>query len=197
MKNPPSGSRGRVKFGKASSLKHAAATLKLPVEVLKAAKAHGCPGFDDHHRCDCDLISEWLERPENRHFVEASPMVRKAVAEADIAEVDLERARFARDNEKGKFIEKQKMAERILALSAEQKRTVRQKLENEYPTAAVTLVFRELEARFSGNREVMKVLLEVQPKAIEECRQLGRDVVDQVCQSMQPLVMEWIEFFAA
>src|SRR5436190_9627624 len=44
----------------ASSLKHAAGLLGIPVEELKLAKARGCPGFDSHNRVDLPEVSRWL-----------------------------------------------------------------------------------------------------------------------------------------
>src|SRR5881227_752882 len=87
--------------GKAGSVKQAAAMLNLPAEVLKAAKNAGCPGFYDHHRVDCGTVKEWLARPENRHFVDASPTIRRAVAEANIAETKDAQARFEFEKERG------------------------------------------------------------------------------------------------
>jgi len=44
----------------ASSLKHAAGLLGVPVEELKLAKGQGCPGFDSHNRVDLPEVSRWL-----------------------------------------------------------------------------------------------------------------------------------------
>lgn len=158
------------KIGRAGSAKQAvammlAAGMQVSIEILKSAKNAGCPGFDDHHRVDCDLVREWLADARNQQALN-SPVARKANAEARHEELKVERIEYRNGVEQGRYIEKQKISERLLKLGSDQARVLRQKLENEFP------------AVLAG-------------RAIEEIREEGRKLVDLLCGMMQELVTEW------
>jgi hypothetical protein len=160
------------KIGKAGSLKQAvammaAAGVTISLEILKAAKNAGCPGFDDHHRVDCDLVREWLEDARNSQLMD-SPTARKAMAEARHEELKVERIEYRNGVEQGKYSEKRNIADRLLRLAADQVTNLRQKLENEYPAT-------------------------VFGKSVEEIREEGRKLVDLLHGQMQLLVREWCE----
>lgn len=137
----------------------------ISIEILKMAKNAGCPGFDDHHRVDCDQVIAWIEDPNNQAVLN-SPVARKAHAEARHEELKVERIEFRNGIERGRYYEKQEIAGRLLKLAADQTTILRQKIENEFPAL-------------------------VHGKALEEIREEGRRLVDSLHAQMQLLVAEW------
>jgi hypothetical protein len=46
---------------KAASMLAAASLLKIPRQLIRVAKSHGCPAIENSGRVDCDALSAWLK----------------------------------------------------------------------------------------------------------------------------------------
>jgi hypothetical protein len=87
------------KLGKAGSMKQAAAMMGVTVAVLRAAKNSGSPGFDDHHRVDCEAVEAWLAEND----ISAAAAGGKDAEQSKLLKLRAERIQFELDRDRGKF----------------------------------------------------------------------------------------------
>jgi hypothetical protein len=108
------------------SLKAAAAAMKLPMRLLKAAKAAGCPAFRSNRVYEAELI-EWIaNNPEAAEMAGDDPRDEKLREE-------IRKLRIANDAKEGRLIERAWVAERMQR-AAGALNAFRAKSEAEHPT---------------------------------------------------------------
>jgi hypothetical protein len=94
------------------SLKAAAAGLKLPLRVLQAAKAAGCPAFRSNRVYEAELLG-WLEaNPETVGAADNDPKSEKLHEE-------IRKLRIANDAKEGRLVERAWVAERMQRVAGE------------------------------------------------------------------------------
>lgn len=107
------------------SLRSAAASLKLPLRVLKIAKQEGCPAFRSNRVYEAELL-KWLEdNPDAIGAAGNDPREEKLFEE-------IRKLRIANDAKEGRLVERAWVAERMQRAAGELN-SMRAKWEAEMP----------------------------------------------------------------
>ena len=131
---------------RASSLKHAAGILGYPLSVFAEAKRLGCEAIDGHNRVDIQGFKAWVKANAER-LEKKDENVSKETAEIRKILKQCERLDLQNAVIRGEYIKADDVAEAIFAIGDQQKRVLRQKLEQEAPPRLEGLRAPEIQAR--------------------------------------------------
>ncbi len=153
---------GERKHGTAPTMAQASKRMGLPIEILKAAKRAGAPGFK-YSRVDCDAVSGWLENNKpavagDRTSAEGAKL-RKLNAEADTKE-------FLLAIKMGQYLLKAAVENTVARCLGSVRSLLQQKLEQEYPAAVAGL-------------------------SVVEARIKGKALFDDICAELRKLDQPW------
>jgi len=144
MKNP----RAKRQVTIAASLRHASGMTGYPLTALQWAKGEGCPAIDSHSRVNIAEFKKWMAANESR-MPKSSPKDQKVIEE-------VRKLRIANDAKEKLLLRADEVVASWSTQYAFIKKTLIQKLENEYPTAVAGLDVPQ--ARIYGKRLVDEIL---------------------------------------
>jgi hypothetical protein len=129
------------------SISQASVTLNISQEVLKAAKAAGCPNFKSS-RVYVDGLKKWIAD----HAAAITPEQDKATLKDQKLREEVRKLKLANDVKEGKLVERSRVVASWQRASKAIVSALRQRLENEYPTGVAGL--EPAQARVYGKRLV-------------------------------------------
>lgn len=127
------------------SIASAAGALGCDKELLREAKRQGCPAFRSHRVYEADLLP-WVVKQQP---VDDGPK-NKTQLQCELLAVQIERAKFSHETERGEWLPKPEVEGFILNAIERIKSILRERLKNELPPKLEGLRAAEIAARMDG-----------------------------------------------